>query len=172
MPQGQVRKRTALLLTKDKIERQVRDTIRKEDGIVFGAQAITAQIGFFARPTEDYDVFVKEPRRVTRKLEKKLDKIVGHDHFYTKKGLNPGTWKLKNNGPDLIKGTNDDGTTADFTKNPKPLPKTIIRNGIKFRVLEEEERIKKKIIKDPKFKFRKKKDSEDLNRIKFGKGFL
>jgi len=50
-----------------------------------------------------------------------LNKAVGFNHFFTKKGKNPGTHKTKSRGPDFIQGTDDDQSIADFTQTPLPI---------------------------------------------------
>lgn len=161
---------TKTLLFQDKIPKVILKKARKKNEIVYGARAIQAQIGIFSRPTEDFDIFTKNPKKAASSTEKKLDLGVGFDYFYTKKGVNPGTWKVKGKGYDMKKGTPDDEGIVDYTEMPSPAPKTKNINGIRYRALSEEVKAKRAVLKDPNFAFRHKKDREDLIRIKFGRG--
>lgn len=155
-------------ITEEKIKRAILNQTKKDKDIIYGAQSIHKQIGSaIARPTIDYDIFTRKPKKSAQKIEKRLDKISGRDYYYIKKGKNIGTWKVKNRGRDLRKGTKDDVGIVDYTKIPTPKPKYKIINGIKYRVLKQEIKAKRKAIKDPAFKFRKEKDTEDLGRIGF-----
>lgn len=138
---------------------------RKNKDIIFGAQSIKKQIGLLARPTRDIDAFTKKPKESARDVEKHSDKITRGDNFYVKKGRNPGTWKVKGIGKDRIKGSDDDFTLIDYTKMPRPIPKSRRINGIRYRLLEIELKKKNKILKDKRFRFRREKDLEDRNRI-------
>ena len=157
--------RFKLLSTKERRRKLILKQLRNDQDIVFGARSLEQSIGLFARQTQDFDAFTKNPKKSAEKLQKKLDMLTGKDHFFAKKGLNVTTWKVKSKGHDQIKGTRDDLTIADFTRTPKPSPKYFIKKGIRFRVLDEEIAAKKKIVKDPEFKFRRKKDLDDLKRI-------
>lgn len=163
-------RRTRVFLNQGRIQRQILAKARKDDEIIFGARSIQKQIGGFSRSTEDFDIFTKKPKDSANLMDKKLDKVVGFDFHYVKKGRNPGTWKVKNRGSDFKKGTRDDGTTIDYTKTPKPVPKTVRINGLRYRALSEEIKGKKRAIADPRFKFRKAKDTNDLTRIQAVQG--
>ncbi len=138
---------------------------RKNKDIIFGGQSIKKQIGLLARRTKDIDAFTKEPERSAREVEKHSDKVTRGDNFYVKKGINPGTWKVKGIGKDRIRGNADDFTLVDYTKMPRPRPKTVIINGIPYRKLQIELEKKNKILRDKAFAFRRAKDLEDRNRI-------
>lgn len=159
-------------LNEGNIERSIKKNIMKEKGIIYGAQSIKKQIPLFARRTEDYDVFVKNPRRVANKVEKEVESFSPGDNFFVKKGVNPGTWKLKHKGADMKKETQDDISVADFTLMPRPAPKFKVFQGIRYRVISQEIAAKKKILRDKQFAFRHKKDREDLNRLNLGRRFL
>ncbi len=146
---------------------------KKENNIVFGAQAIRKRLGILARQTDDFDFFSNIPRESANTAGRNLNRTFRKDLFFSKKGFNPGTWKVKHKGKDLIKGTRDDIGIADFTKTPKPVPKTFIDNEIRYRVLREELAAKRKLLSLKEFEFRREKDIEDLIRIKkFGRKFL
>lgn len=159
-------------LNKGNVERAIKKQAKEEKAIIYGARAIQKQAPLFSRSTDDYDLFVKNSKKSAIKIERKVEKFTTRNDFYVKKGINPGTYKLKHVGYDGKKGTNDDIGIADYTNNPKPLPPFKIINGIRYRTIREEARIKKRILKDPMFKFRHKKDREDLARINLVKNFL
>lgn len=159
-------------LNEGNIERAIKNRVKKEKGIIYGAQSIKKQLPLFARRTEDYDIFVNKPRRVANKVEREVEGFAPGDDFFVKKGVNPGTWKLKHKGADMKKETQDDISVADFTKMPKPQPKFKVFGGIRYRVIREELAAKKKILRDKQFAFRHKKDREDLNRLNLGRRFL
>lgn len=138
---------------------------RKRKQVIYGARSIQAQNNLFARDTKDWDVFDKNPKKVAKIVEKLLDKQMGTNYFYTQEAVHKGTWKVKGIGMDLKKGTEDDESIADYSKLEKRTP-FVVKNGVRYRLLKEEIKAKKKSVKDPEFEFRHKKDKEDLNRIK------
>ncbi len=155
-----------VFLNRGTIKGKILHNTRKKKDIIFGARSIQKQIGILARPTKDFDIFTNNSKKSARSLEKQLDKLTRGDNFFVKRGLNPTTNKVKFIGRDRIRNTRDDETIADFTKTPKPIPKFVTINEIRFRTLEEEIKAKQKLIRDPLFKFRRLKDLEDLRRIR------
>lgn len=152
-------------------ERTILEQAKKEKNIIYGGQSILKQIGtIFARPTRDWDIFSKKPRKSARKTEKTFDKLHGYDAFYVKKAMYPGTHKVMSKGMDGRRGTKDDYGIVDYTKCPKPTPKFIILNGARYRILKEEVKTRRKILKDKAYKFRHGKDREDISRINLSKG--
>ena len=138
---------------------------KQNNSIIFGGQAIKKHIGFFARPTNDFDVLSNRPKRSARQLERKLDRIAQEDIYFTKPALHPGTTKVMNKGRDMRKGTRDDIGIVDYSKPRRGIKSKII-NGVKYVLLSETIKDKRKAIADPQFTFRKEKDLEDIRRIK------
>ncbi len=138
---------------------------KKNNSIIFGGQAIRKHIGFFGRPTMDFDVLSTRPKRSARQLEKKLDKIAQQDVYFTKPALHPGTTKVMNKGRDMRQGTRDDIGIADYSKPRKGIKSKRI-NGVRYVNLSETIKDKRKAIADKQFAFRKEKDLEDIRRIK------
>jgi len=165
-------KNVRVFATQSQREKKLLAKARKRKDIIYGGQSIKAQIGIFARPTSDFDIFTKQPKKAAMNTEKDFDRIVGFDYFYTKPAKHPGTWKVKGRGVDLRKGTRDDEETVDYSKYPRPKPKVIMINGVQYRKLSQEKKAKYKAIRDPKYKFRKAKDTEDVNRINLSKSML
>lgn len=165
-----IRRVSKLRVGKHNVEQVVLRQARREGNIIFGGQAIKRSIGVNARRTKDFDMFTNTPKKSANKLQMKLDRQFQGDDFFSKKGRNPGTWKVKHKGLDGVARTDDDIGIADFTKTPRPVPNTFTSRENKFRVLREEAAAKIRLLKNPTFKFRQKKDFEDLIRIKrFGR---
>ena len=152
--------------TKGDRKKLILDRTRKNKDIIFGAQSIKAQIGIYARPTQDFDILTKNPKKSAMEAEKQLDKQIGFDHFYAKPAMHPGTWKVKSKGIDLRKNTDDDLEIIDYSKHPRPKPKTVNIMGVMFRNLAGEKAAKLNSLRDPAFEFRHKKDADDLRRIR------
>jgi len=140
--------------------------VKKNKSIVYGGQAIMAQIpDMFARPTADWDILSKKPKKSARQLEKTLDKNAGGNFYYTTPSkFHKGTWKVYNVGSDNKKGTKDDIGVADFTKMKKL--RTIQIRGVKYAHASEIMKDKRASLKDKQFEFRHAKDKDDLERIK------
>lgn len=150
------------------IDKIILNMAKKRKQVVYGARSIQKQANLFARGTKDYDIFDKTPKKTANTIQKLLDKAVGFDYYYMKGAEHKGTWKVKGRGSDLIKGTEDDESIADYTKPDKKI-KFVTINGIRYRVLKEELKRKIATTKDPEFKFRHEKDKDDIKRIK---GFI
>jgi len=149
----------------DNVNNQIKKFLEQEGVIVYGARSINAQTGIITRPTDDWDAFSSKPKQSADKLQKKLDKIVKGDYFYSKPAMHKGTWKVMGLGDDMKPGTIDDEGIADFSSPEKKIPFRKI-NRIKYRLLKEEIKAKKKSLADKEMKFRNEKDRGDLNRIK------
>jgi len=155
---------------KPEITNTILKQAKKDKNIIYGGQAIKKQLGILGRYTEDFDVFSKKPKKAARKTEKQIYRLWGRDHFYAKPGLHPGTHKDMSKGIDARKGTKDDVGVADYTKTPRPHPKFIVINGVRYRKLSQEKKAKYKSLKDKQFKFRHGKDRGDVERIKIATG--
>ena len=162
----QVANATKLFVLKSQMEQEIVKQTRKDKGIVYGARSINAQAGIFSRPTQDWDIFTKNPKKSAMKIEKKMDRISGGDNYYSKKGVHKGTWKVKGKGFDKRKGTRDDTGIIDYSKTPSPKPPVVLIRGVRFRTLTQEIKAKRKSIADPNFAFRHAKDKEDLMRMR------
>jgi len=161
-----MRRKVAIFTSNPFRQKIILNKAKQHKQIVYGARSIQAQLGILSRQTQDWDVFTSNPKTHAQETEKELDKQIGFDYYYTKPGVHKGTYKVKGKGFDLKKETIDDEGIVDYTSMPKPAPKFVILNGIRYRKLNEEIKAKKKAVKDPAYKFRKEKDQGDLNRIK------
>ena len=140
--------------------------VRRNKSVIYGAQAIKKQIGMIARPTEDYDIFAKNPKKSARQLERTLDKRSKGNFYYVKHALHPGTFKVMYKGADERKGTNDDLTVADFTVPKRKLRIKEIQR-VKYVDIREVIKDKLRILTEKQYAFRHPKDRADLQRIKF-----
>lgn len=163
-----------------KLQRAMKKNIRQDKGIVYGEMSTQTQTGklpLFQRKTFDWDVFTKNPKKIADKVQQHLDKVWGSDHFYSKPAQHPGTHKVMSDGPDMKRGTEDDIGYADFTKTPKPAPKFIVKNGIRYRVLKEEVKARQTALADKSQEFRHDKDRQSLSAVNYaqaikGRGVL
>jgi len=158
------------VMTLFNVDKFILNQAKKNKSVIYGGQAIKKHIGFIARPTKDYDILSKKPRKHAIQLERTLDKKSGGDFYYTQPALHKGTHKVKHIGVDKIKETEDDFGIADYTK-PIRKHKTKTIDGIKYVTLNEIKKDKKRALSLKKFEFRHQKDREDLNRIKLAKSF-
>ncbi|MBU1121054.1 hypothetical protein KJ660_04215 [Candidatus Micrarchaeota archaeon] len=161
-------KRAKYVFNEYLIEPTILENTRKNKNIIYGARAMNSQIGVLKinRPTTDFDIFSRKPKKSAQQLERELDKRTGGDFFYVKQAKHQGTTKVMNKGVDMRKNTRDDFGVADFTNIPKPKPRTTNINGIKYVTLSHVSKTKRKALKDKRYAFRHRKDREDLNLIK------
>jgi hypothetical protein len=161
--------KTNLIETNFLMDKIILKLAKQRKQIIYGARSIEKQAGLFARSTKDYDIFDKNPQKSAKILHKVLDKKAGFDYFYVAPAKHKGTWKVKGSGNDGKKGTEDDESIADYSGSFTGLPdnvKTVTRNGVRYRLLKYELQRKIAVTKDPEYAFRKKKDQDDINRIK------
>jgi hypothetical protein len=157
---------TRVYMNLHRIRGRILSRARQKKDIIFGGRSIQKQIGLQARRTKDIDIFTKKPKKSAKAIKKLSNKITRGKNFFIKRGKSlKTTRKVKWKGRDGIKNTEDDRGIVDYNLTPKPEPKTIKIDGIKYRTLDQELIKKLKIIKDPKFKFRREKDLEDVRRI-------
>lgn len=143
-------------------EKVILNNARNKKQIIYGARSIQKHLGAMYRSTDDYDIFSSNAKKDAKDTEKELDKAIGFDYYYYKKGKNKGTHKIKSKGYDLKEGTKDDKGIVDYTQMPVKKPKHIVYNGIRYRNLSEEIAAKKRALADKNFAFRHEKDRKDL----------
>lgn len=151
-------------------EKVILSQAKRDKNIIYGAQSIKKQIGFFGRETQDYDVYSNRPRYSAKKLEKNLDNKAHSDVYYMKPALHRGTYKVKYVGQDKKKFTRDDIDVADFTV-PKRNVKYIMIKGIRYSHLSESIKDKYRALLAKKYAFRHAKDKNDIDRIHAYKSF-
>lgn len=153
---------SSLYFKRDDIQRKILKQARNKKEIVYGAQSIRKQLGYRARETKDYDLYAKNPKAEARRIEKKLDKTVHANQFYTSKGGHKGTYRVKFIGKDGKARTADDESVADYTKMPSPRPPYKVINGVRYRTLRAELKAKERIVKDAAYAYRHMKDKRDV----------
>lgn len=159
-------RRSWAFLTKDDV---IKQQAKKRKEIVYGSQSVALQLGPFARPPGDWDLLSSNPLQSARLIEKKLDKRAGGDYYYTKASdYHKGTYKVREVGLDNKRGTEDDEPVADYTR-PSRRYQTKNVGGLRVVALGETVQDKLRSVQDKTFAYRREKDSEDLNRIKFFK---
>lgn len=152
-----------LMLRKDSI---INDFIRKKRNIVYGARAMNVQLPLgFQRPTFDFDLYSKKPKRHATLLEQMMDSLTPYDDFYVKPAKHKGTFRIMDKGLDKRKGTRDDFNLVDFTQ-PRRKIRTINIFKIRYAHLSERAKDARRSLRNPLFNFRHKKDRMDLWRIK------
>lgn len=168
MKQDRILGKTGLVDKQFLINEVILKIAKQRKQIIYGARSIQKQANLLARDTKDWDIFDKNPKKTAKLVQKKLDKNVGFDYYFSKPAEHEGTWKVKGRGEDGIMNTADDESIADYTK-PETKPPFVVIDGIRYRLLKEELKKKVATVKDPEFEFRHEKDSDDIRRIK---GFI
>ena len=149
-------------LGKDKV---ILDHIKGRGEVVYGARAIEARLGGFARNTKDYDVKSRNPQGSSRVLERKLDRYSGQDVYFQRPSeFTKGVYKVIYKGEDRKANTKDDVGIADFSKLNKGFKSDVIR-GVRYARLSDIKSDKRRALSSKEFEFRHKKDQEDLDRI-------
>lgn len=158
-------------LNKQKIPKIILGEAKKRKHIIYGARAMNIQLhGVLRRHTRDWDIYAKKPRATAQRIQKKLDKEVamGKDDFYAKRAKYEKTYKVMHEGADEKQKTKDDFGIVDYTKMERGI-KTVSIRGVLFERLTSIKKQKKKILKDPKSKYRHAKDRRDLRSIRGSK---
>ncbi len=129
------------------------------DSIVYGTHALNAYMpSWLDRETKDWDILIKEdPEKAAKELERLLDKRYRGDFFSVTPAKHPGTFKIRS------RVTGDE--VADLTLNERTDEYNRIR-GIAYVPLSVIEEDAKRILEDPDYGFRHKKDRDTLQRIK------
>lgn len=155
------------LSTQHIIKPVITDFIKRKNAVVYGGKAINAQSSFpDQRYSKDFDIYVKDsPKKSAEQLDNELDNARNGNYHYVKPARHRGTYKVRDIGIDLKKGTDDDSTLADFTRKPKKL-KTRNIMGINYAALSEIKKSKLAVVKNPKYSFRHEKDIKDIQAIK------
>ncbi len=143
------------------IPQLVRETIDNKE-IIHGARAINIQVAsqHLKTQTRDFDVYSQHPQQSAIQTEKHLDKQFGHDAFETKKGINPGTYKVK------ARATGK--TYVDYTKSTQKIPSRKIL-GKRYATLEHQQQHAQRTLKAGTATHRKQQDIDIVNRIKINK---
>ena len=136
--------------------------IRRHHGIIYGAQSVNRNVsGFIRRPTQDYDILIRNPGVHARHLERSLDHRFGGDLYKVKPAIHKGTFKV-------VTKDKAERCIADFS-SPTQFPELSVteRDGIKNTTLKFEKGRRKKILADKEMAFRHGKARNDLEMIRY-----
>lgn len=142
---------------KETINNLIKKQAKKRGSILFGGRALNLQLNSsLRRPTEDFDIYSKTPKKSATRIERKLDKHIDADMFFIKPAMHPGTWKVMN------RATNRE--VADYSKPPENVQTRQV-NGLRVASLPFIKKQRQEILKDPESRFRHKKDKDAIQRI-------
>lgn len=159
---SEIEKRRLFKRNRKVVNRVVRGFLAKNKvGIVHGTRATNAQLPRdLQRKTLDWDVFVKNPKRRARQLEKALDKKFRFDAFKVKEGTgSPGVKVFK------VKSNVTDEGFVDFATPGRMVP-SVSKRGVQFATLRDQRNKAIENVKKSELKFRRPKDRDLLRRIK------
>lgn len=142
---------------KNIVENQARNT----GNIIYGAQAVNAIVGTnFSRPTTDFDIMSKTPKKHAIEIEKKIDNHVGADIAHVKQ---VNYERDGNKGKMYRVALKNWDNIADYNILNKKI-KTIKINGVNYEHLDLAEKKYIKMIRENDTK-RIINANQDLNRI-------
>ena len=140
----------------------IKNQAREKGSILYGGKALNLQLNpILRRPSDDFDIYSKTPRKSADKIERRLDKRIGTDMFFVKPAIHPGTWKVMNRttGREVV----------DYSKLPNGVETKKI-DGIQVASLAFIKKERRRILRDPQSKFRHKKDRDAIQRINLQQG--
>lgn len=139
-------------------EETIKKFLRKKQLTVYGAKSYNAHFPtILDRHTDDYDVYGKKYKKNAKNLEKKLDKAMGGDYYYTKPAEHEGTYK--------VKSYVTENTVVDVSKPENNIPYKVI-DGIRYQTLPYAKKRALATLKKEESKFRWPKEKEFLKRLK------
>jgi len=143
-------------------------SIKRHNDVLHGARSVNMIVGKkYSRPTKDFDVYSKEPRKRAHQIENEIDRCMGCDMAYVHYQAIP---KLDPMGTDdeltakelfIVKTVPHQDGDVDYMMLPRGLP-THTRKGIRHEDLREAYRKAKKNVYHPLRYF---KASDDIRRI-------
>ncbi len=146
---------------KNLVNRFVRGRLAKTGRTVHGTRATNVQLPRFLerKPTVDWDVFAKNPKKAATNMEKFLDKKFKGDFFDVKEGV---TKRLKVH---KVFSNVDGKTRVDFSI-PDRRVQTITKRSVKFATLKDQVEKAKSNLRDPTKRFRADKDRSLVERVR------
>lgn len=146
-------------------DRPILRQARRERDVIYGGQALVAQLGGLARGTRDYDIKSRNPTKSAFRLQRTLDRRAGGDYYYASKSkFTPGVRKVLFIGDDLKRNTSDDIGLADFSPL-KRSDKFVTIKGQRYATLASRERDAHRALSQKQYAFRAERDKSDLARI-------
>ena len=145
---------------KNLVNRFVRGRLAKTGRTVHGTRATNAQLPRFLerKPTVDWDVFAKNPKKAAMNMEKFLDKKFRGDFFDVREGA---TKRLKVHK--VFSNVTGD-THVDFSIPDRKVP-TVSKRSVRFATLKDQFEKAKSNLKDPSKIFRADKDRSLIRRV-------
>jgi len=134
---------------------------------VHGARAMNKWLpNDLDRPTNDWDLWAKNPDKAQDKLEDKLDDLAKSDMFYEEDIPISYAGTSKRGKVCAVKSKLTHETVAEFIEFPKGSGIYKMSGGIRWETLSHMKKIHQAILADPDvYEDRKKKSRRDLNRI-------
>ncbi len=146
---------------KNLVNRFVRGRLAKTGRTVHGTRATNVQLPKFLgrKPTVDWDVFAKNPKKAAINMEKFLDKKFKGDFFDVREG------KTKRLKVHKVFSNITGETQVDFSIPDRKVP-TISKRNVRFATLKDQVEKAKRNLKDPTKMFRADKDRSLVMRVK------
>ncbi len=131
----------------------------KEKGLIlYGGMSHNLQLpSHLKKHTKDFDIYSKTPKKTAREIEKRLDKAMGGNFYYTTPAKFKNTMK--------VKSFVTENTIADATFFGEEVPTKNVK-GIKMQTLNFAKKRAKNILKDENLFFRHSQEREFLRRLK------
>jgi len=152
---------TCKKITKEDVDNNITQHIKKHKLTIHGCKAVNKQLPpEYHRPTQDFDVWAKNPRHQMDITEDELDALAGCDMFREEVVPFQGqTDKF------VYRVVGPRGEVVDYAL-PPPGAKTKKIDNINYEHIQFAKKIYKKIIADPNVDMqRKQKSARDLRRI-------
>lgn len=150
-------------VTKADVDNAILHRAKKHKQIIHGSYALRAQIGKYARPPHDIDIFSKNPQYQMDKMEDRLDEMAGYDAYDEVIMPIIGTegeyvYKVVKRafGPDI--------DIVDYFKMKKGI-KTKKIKGVRYEHWKYAKKILQQILSNPELRHRHAKAYDDLKRI-------
>jgi len=142
-------------------DKVILDNVKRKKATIYGSTAFNSQVPLTwlqKRPKGDIDIMAKQPKQFALLTERRLDTNVGMNNYFVSELIHPKgkTYRVHSRATNRV--------VADISK-PKKTP-TKMLGGIKFETIGSREKTVKKLLKDPKASYRRKKDEKMLGVIK------
>ena len=141
-----------------KVEETVKESLEADPTeVVYGAQSVNVRMpSYLRRFSEDWDIYSHNPEETAKELETLLDKTFGGDFFEVRPARHEGTFKV-------VSKVTKKGI-ADITLPSRTITYQTV-DDVNYATLEEQVTDIRKVLADPKYRFRWNRDKETLQRI-------
>ncbi len=133
--------------------------------IVFGSQALNAHFpDWLDKDTKDWDIVATttDPKTLAEKLERMLDEHYGGDFFSVEPAIHEGTFRIRSKVTGVV--------VADVSLKDREIDFKRIK-GVNYATLDWLEKETERLLADPETEFRRRKDRDNLQRIKVYKRY-